>query len=751
MEKSPNLKELNTVPRQKNRDGSSRSLSASASTSSKRKVRSSNKKIPYKVYYRKQEKAKFSALQEGVLYLTNEKIVVQNSQGEEILEKQNTEKIRSFASEHEFKIGMYEIEIIKQLAKSEANLLVSSSLKRKSSGVLSEQDFDFQIPEGSLILDSDLKVFVEPFITAKLRPHQVEGVKFMYDCISGKQIPGHNGCILADCMGLGKTLTTLALIYTFTKKFASYQSQIKKCVVICPATLILNWKAEISKWLGNRLTPVTCIGSKKEKIKQIHIFEKGQSPLLIISYDSIMKFTSILNNSCDLIVCDEGHKIKNHNTKKYQAIDNLKCMNRVLLTGTPLQNFIKEFYTCVNLVNRDVLGIWPVFRAIYCNPIMRAQEPDAADHEKELAAMRSEELWQNTKKFILRRTGKIIEGHLPPKNEYMLFMPIQPLQEKIYLSFLHSKIAAEARELGYNENVLALITMLRKITNHPDLIFYKEPHCRALHQDWVLAMNLFPEGYKKLIDKTEFSAKLKFVISLTEICTKKKEKLIVVSNFTKTLDIVQEHFELSGFRYMRLDGNTPTQSRMKIVDEFNSASAPLILLLSSKAGGCGLNLIGANRLVMFDNDWNPSNDKQAMARIWRDGQKKEVHIYRLIVYGTIEEKIYQRQTTKEKLSLHVVDAKKVAPKFSSDFLRIIFTLGENIESFTKGDDVNTLQGSWLDQVDIDIPMVKRIRSDWDEEIHEEECKVINPKNQIAESRASESTDFSTMTKHKKTK
>ena len=732
-------------PRPKELIDPARSQSANTTKSSnkwlKRKKSStgSTNAIHYKIYYRKLDKSKFSALEEGTLKLTDTLIIVRNVQGEDILEKPNREHIRSFSEEVELKIGEYEIEIIQQIAKTEVHKQVQDFLEsRKSLGSEKSEKENFRIPDNSLVLDEELGVYVEPFLVKKLRPHQIQGVEFMYDCISGKKSPGHNGCILADSMGLGKTLTSLALIYTLTKKNAHYPSSIKKCIVICPATLIINWKEECFKWLSNRVTPVTCIGSKKEKQKQVQIFEKGNSPLLIISYDSFLKYSCILDTVCDLFICDEGHKIKNHNTKKYQALDNMHCIHRVILTGTPLQNYIREFYTCVNLVNRNILGMWNVFRETYCSIIMKAQQPDAYEWEKELAASRSEELWDATKDFMLRRTGSIIEGHLPPKNEYMIFLKIEPLQEQLYLSFLHSSVADDAKEYGYNVNVLALISMLRKITNHPDLVYFKEPNSMALHDDWVLAMSIFPTGYKNLKEKLEFSGKLKFSIEITRLCTEKRQKLIIVSNFTRTLDIIEEHFDLLGYDHMRLDGNTPTGSRMRIVSDFNSRTKPVVLLLSSKAGGCGLNLIGASRLIMFDNDWNPSNDKQAMARIWRDGQKHEVHIYRLIVYGTIEEKIFQRQTSKEKLSMHVVDAKRSTSKFTEAFLKEIFTFNKKIDSFAKGDDIETLRDSWLDLVEVQIEMVKRMESDWNE-IKEEECKMVHPQNELVEPRVSTPT------------
>ena len=204
---------------------------------------------------------------------------------------------------------------------------------------------------------------------------------------------------------------------------------------------------------------------------------------------------------------------------------------------------------------------------------------------------------------------------MPNKHEYIIFLKIMPLQEDLYVCFLNSLIADDAKEYGYNENVLSLITMLRKIINHPDLVYEKEPDSKALHKDWVRAMNLFPVDYKNTSNRVEFSSKLMFVMEISKICMTKGEKLIVVSNFTKTLDVIERYYKALGYANLRLDGKTPLDQRLKLVNSFNEAYNPMILLLSSKTGGCGLNLIGASRLILFDADWNPSNDKQAMARI----------------------------------------------------------------------------------------------------------------------------------------
>lgn len=185
--------------------------------------------------------------------------------------------------------------------------------------------------------------------------------------------------------------------------------------------------------------------------------------------------------------------------------------------------------------------------------------------------------------------------------------------------------------------------------------------------------------------RPELGGKLMLLdIILASLKSSTDDKIVLVSNYTQTLDLFERLCRKRGYRYVRLDGSMSIKKRSKVVDGFNDPNSDqFIFMLSSKAGGCGLNLIGANRLVMFDPDWNPANDDQAMARVWRDGQKKPCYIYRMLATGSIEEKIFQRQTHKKALSNTVVDKNEDAERhFTKDDLRDLFKLEENCVSDT---------------------------------------------------------------------
>lgn len=183
---------------------------------------------------------------------------------------------------------------------------------------------------------------------------------------------------------------------------------------------------------------------------------------------------------CDIIICDEGHRLKNLQIKTTKAIHELKCKKRILLTGTPLQNSLSEFYACVSFVNPDILGSLQTFNRVYTEPILRGQDPTSCDVVKELAWLRSSELSRITSTFILRRTGSLLESLLPPRYEYLVFCKALPLQQQVYLAYLTSKLAHKTLESGNAGNALSLITSLRKIVNHPDLLYFHAPKSEDL-------------------------------------------------------------------------------------------------------------------------------------------------------------------------------------------------------------------------------------------------------------------------------
>lgn len=374
--------------------------------------------------------------------------------------------------------------------------------------------------------------------------------------------------------------------------------------------------------------------------------------------------------------------MKNLQIQTSRSLSELKCKRRILLSGTPLQNSMSEFYSCISFVNPGILGSLQAFNRLYAEPIVRGQEPTATEEDREIGWARAQELSKITAQFILRRTGSLLESLLPPRYEYLLFFKLSKIQMDIYKGILGSHFTRNTIESGITGNILSILMFLRKILNHPDLIFYKEPSSSETQSTWKQIISYFPDNYSSLCDRMSVSYKMLFLERLLEKAIPLGDKIVVVSNFTQTLNIIQALCDSHNIITLRLDGSTQAKRRQQIVNQFNSPTDPsMVFLLSTKAGGVGLNLIGANRLVLFDADWNPSNDKQSMGRIWREGQKKPVFIYRLFTAGTIEEKIYQRQTAKDDLFQCLIDAKNKVKKFSREYLEEIFSISEKCMSF----------------------------------------------------------------------
>ncbi|KAI8774132.1 DNA repair and recombination protein RAD54 [Biomphalaria glabrata] len=532
-------------------------------------------------------------------------------------------------------------------------------------------------------------VVVDPILTKVLRPHQREGVKFMYDCVTGQQIENNYGCIMADEMGLGKTLQCVTLIWTLLRQSPECSPTVTKVIIVCPSSLVKNWYNELDKWLGKRVQALAIdTGTKNEIDKNlVHFMQqhnrRTQFPVLIISYETFRLHAAVLHRGeVGLVICDEGHRLKNSENQTYQALTNLNAKRRILLSGTPIQNDLLEYFSLLHFVNKGILGTAQEFKRRFETPILRGRDADATDEDHKKGEEKLQELLSIVNKCIIRRTQALLTKYLPVKIEHVICCKLGSLQQTLYKKFVSSKIAENLVSGKDSVSSLSAITQLKKLCNHPDLVYDK---CLEGKDGFEDTLGYFPSNYSTKSVNPELSGKVVILDTLLALIkSTTNDKVILVSNYTQTLDLFEKLCQQRGYGNVRLDGSMTIKKRAKVVERFNDPTSPeFIFMLSSKAGGCGLNLIGANRLVMFDPDWNPANDEQAMARCWRDGQKKQCYIYRLIATGTIEEKIFQRQAHKKALSSCVIDNEQdVERHFSLGELRELFTLNENTISDT---------------------------------------------------------------------
>ncbi|KNE64752.1 hypothetical protein AMAG_10102 [Allomyces macrogynus ATCC 38327] len=472
--------------------------------------------------------------------------------------------------------------------------------------------------------DKEVAVVIDPTLGRILRPHQITGVEFMYQCVIGERVEG-----------------------------------IEKAIIVCPSSLVRNWANELVKWLGENAIHPLCAdnkGSKEQSINNIKQFVSAHGrgviyPILIISYESLRIYSENLGKSeIGLMLCDEGHRLKNPDSQTYHALNALNVPRRVILSGTPIQNDLTEYFSLLNFACPTLLGDGAQFRKYYQIPIERGRDANATEQERDLCEERMRALVKQANSVMIRRTQDLLRMYLPTKQEHVVFIKLAPEQEAMYRAYLASDDVKRLLR-GKDSQPLQAIGYLKKLVNHPKLVDEKR------------LLNVAQGGKLVVLERM-----------LHKIKTTTKDKIVLISNYTQTLDVMEQLCQSRAWGSLRLDGTMTVKKRQKLVDQFNDPNgSEFVFLLSSKAGGCGLNLIGANRLILFDPDWNPASDMQALARVWRDGQQKTCFIYRFIATGTIEEKIFQRQCHKQMLSNCVVDAETdVERHFSLDNLKELF-------------------------------------------------------------------------------
>ena len=536
-------------------------------------------------------------------------------------------------------------------------------------------------------------VVIDPRLAKVLRPHQVEGVKFLYRCTTGLLDENARGCIMADEMGLGKTLQCITLMWTLLKQSPEAgKPTIQKCVIACPSSLVRNWANELVKWLGpEAVTPFAIDGKAtkaelNQQMKQWAI-ASGRSvtrPVLIVSYETLrLNCEGLGDTRIGLLLCDEGHRLKNGESQTFTALNGLNVDRRVILSGTPIQNDLTEYFSLLNFANPNYLGTRNDFRKKFELPILRGRDAAGSDIDRQKGDAAITELLALVNKFIIRRTNDILSKYLPVKYEHVVFCNMAPFQMDLYNHFIQSPDIQRLLR-GKGSQPLKAIGILKKLCNHPDLL--------DLATDLPGSEKFWPDDYvpkdsrgRDRDVKPWYSGKMQVLDRmLARIRQDTNDKIVLISNYTQTLDVFERLARSRSYGCLRLDGTMNVNKRQKLVDKFNDPNGEeFIFLLSSKAGGCGLNLIGANRLVLFDPDWNPAADQQALARVWRDGQKKDCFVYRFMGTGTIEEKIFQRQSHKQALSSCVVDsAEDVERHFTLDSLRELFMFKPDTTSDT---------------------------------------------------------------------
>ncbi|KAJ1512672.1 hypothetical protein HMI56_003720 [Coelomomyces lativittatus] len=477
------------------------------------------------------------------------------------------------------------------------------------------------------------------------------------------------GGIIGDEMGLGKTIQTIALLASLKRS----RMLTRPVLVVCPATLMSQWVREIHDWFP----PFRCImlhtsGTgfskhvrKKRKFRTISemnsyrtqkLIQKvvDEGHILVTTYSGLQKNSKwLLPVKWGYVILDEGHKLKNPNAGITMTCKRLRTPHRIILTGTPIQNNLTELWSLFDFIYPGRLGTLPVFEAEFSVPINLGGYANASALEITCAYKSARALRSIIQPYMLRRMKAEVAQDLPKKSEQVLFCKITSVQRELYESFLKSKEVNSIIEGSLHP--LFGIDVLRKICNHPCL--YSFTSSKAF----------------------ECSGKMIVLKEILKFWKSGNHKVLLFSQKRKVLNLLEELVKDMGYSYKRMDGMTPVKQRGQLVDKFNQNKDVFIFLLTTKVGGLGINLTGADRVVIFDPDWNPSTDMQARERAWRLGQLRPVIIYRLIVSGTIEEKIYQRQIFKTFLSNKVLKDPKQRRFFRLNDLKDLFSIGKESE------------------------------------------------------------------------
>jgi SNF2 family DNA or RNA helicase len=425
----------------------------------------------------------------------------------------------------------------------------------------------------------------------------------------------HFGGILADDMGLGKTLQMLTLLKSVKPE--------RPALVLCPRTLIYNWQKEADKFFDD-LRTLVYYGTPAERDKMRHDF--ADYDLIISSYSTISRDVEELNQEniiFSFAILDEAQHIKNHRTKRAKAVKNIEAESRLALTGTPLENSVEELWSIFDFLMPGYLGNYSYFKKNFLTPINKNNEKEKMTELKERVAP-----------FILRRRKGEVLKELPEKIVNVHPVSMTQLQEDSYQTVLEEvrgELEQTVEEKGFNRsriNVLAALTKLRQICNHPALVLGEE-------------------------GRAHNSGKLEALRELLADALSGGHKIIVFSQFVKMLKLIRDDLEQQGINYLYLDGST--RKRMEKVREFNSNPEVEIFLISLKAGGVGLNLTAADMVVHVDPWWNPMVERQATDRAHRLGQENRVMVYKMITRGTVEEKMLKLQQRKQDLFNNIIE------------------------------------------------------------------------------------------------
>ncbi|CAL1697934.1 unnamed protein product [Somion occarium] len=555
----------------------------------------------------------------------------------------------------------------------------------------------FEKPKGQRILppfylEEDKSVKVPAWFNTFLRDYQRDGIKFFYD-----RFKQGRGGLLGDDMGLGKTIQIIGFLLAIMHKYGDERDSDRRykhvsklqdgdswkkhrklapanetwptALIIAPSSVVGNWEREFQKWgyfeVGNYS------GSDKDYV--LKNFNMGRLDVLLMSFETALRDIELLYDlAASVIIVDEAHRVKNPRAKSTIAFHRFECPVRFGLTGTAIQNSYSELWNIINWTHPGCVGSKKQWEGYVDRPLTKGQSKSASAEERLQAVLVARILKDKVlPDNFLRRTKSIIKDQLPEKIDEVVFCPLTLQQIEVYKRILSSKQVQdlvrkdEPCECGsrakrkdcchpYEKGALfKFVSALIKVSNHLALVLPSpSDSSEQIARNRELADIAFPHGrtpkFGPAMLVPDFCGKWMILQKLLEQWRKDPlNKVLIFTKSVKLLDMLDFHLKTKGLGFLRLEGKTPPSERMPMIDRFHEDPDVFIFLVSTLAGGTGLNLTGANKVVIFDPNWNPAHDLQAMDRAYRYGQTRNVSVYRLLAAGSIEELIYARQVYKQ--------------------------------------------------------------------------------------------------------
>ncbi|TLD16666.1 uncharacterized protein PgNI_00853 [Pyricularia grisea] len=540
--------------------------------------------------------------------------------------------------------------------------------------------------------DSQGFIYVPERIAQNIKDHQIEGVRFMWNQVVNDD--NSQGCLLAHTMGLGKTVQVICLLVAIQEASRSSDpsvvSQIPKelrrsqTLVLCPPGLLNNWLDEFSRWvepydtLGRiyKIDSEIPAGARATSIEPwvntggILLMGYSLFRALVSSGDS--KLQAWLTELPSIVVADEAHTIKNERSKISEAMANFKAKAKIAMTGSPLANSVGDYFSMINWVAPNYLGPRKEFAHFFASPIQEGLFVDSSPTEKRRAMKLLKALKDTVSPKVHRMTTTALKGQLPEKREYVIVVPLTEYQKsayEVYMRWVATRDdATTVSLLGYICQLSTLLVHPRiflqyfvELANEYDKDVRKSDGGREIPRHVI--GNLIAEVNRRDIHNLKHSYKITVLTKILDEAKRVGDKVLIFSSRIPVLNFLENLMKIQQRPYSRLDGETKISTRQSSVANFN-ANNDEVYLISTNAGGVGLNIQGANRVVMMDFQWQPANEQQAIGRAYRIGQTKPVYVYWLIVGGTYEPKLHAAAIFKTQLASRVVDKKNPNPHAS---------------------------------------------------------------------------------------